>query len=47
MKPMIPIPFFKLHGSLSQTARTATFNAFRDADAAILICTDVGATMIP
>lgn len=38
----ISVPIFKLHGNLSQTARTATYLAFRDSPSGLIICTDVG-----
>ncbi|KAF2083707.1 DEAD-domain-containing protein [Saccharata proteae CBS 121410] len=40
--PTNPIHVFKLHGSLLQSLRTATLNAFtQTSDPAVLICTDV------
>jgi ATP-dependent RNA helicase DDX31/DBP7 len=41
---LVSVPFFKLHGNLSQDQRTATFHEFRSTDSsAILFCTDVAA----
>lgn len=39
----INIPVMTLHGRQKQSKRTSTFNSFMEADAGVLICTDVAA----
>jgi superfamily II DNA/RNA helicase len=40
--PLVSVPFFKLHGHLSQEVRKQTWMAFKEATSAVMVCTDVG-----
>lgn len=42
-KKLVPIELLKLHGNMSQSERANVFKMFREADAGLLLCTDVAA----
>eukprot|EP01117_Protostelium_nocturnum_P018360 TRINITY_DN7664_c0_g1_i1.p1 TRINITY_DN7664_c0_g1~~TRINITY_DN7664_c0_g1_i1.p1 ORF type:complete len:691 (+),score=308.33 TRINITY_DN7664_c0_g1_i1:55-2073(+) len=42
-QPLIPLKLFRLHGNLPQVDRTKIYLEYNDAEAGLLICTDVAA----